>query len=291
MSGFKALSLTEQMAAVQAAILTPVDAYVKEIYPDHAIIEMGGSFWRVGYAVEMTEDGAEKVAVSDYGTWQKVEREWTAAKSATVKAVGDWELDVLGVPFGSPLDRDEDGEYFDATTNLHLDKYGLPAVAYYHGGNDGGMMADSPEYIGKAISAEQRDDGVWYRVALDKASELARRVWEDAQRGLARASSGTIGHLMRKDEDGHIREWPVAELSLFETSTGKRPANQYAVAVPVLKALGFETENNLAETDEAFGALLPKGDRTSPVQNADAETVKALTIELDLLELEAEHEL
>ena len=115
MKRYKAMSLNEQMEAVQSAIMTPVDAYVKEIYPDWAIIEMGGSYWRVGYTVEADADGNEKIAVADYGTWQKVEREWTAVMKATVKAVGDWELDVLGVPFGSPDDRDEDGEYFDAT--------------------------------------------------------------------------------------------------------------------------------------------------------------------------------
>ena len=159
-----------------------------------------------------------------------------------------WELDVLGVPFGGPDDgKDADGEYFDAETNLHEDKFGLPAIAYYHGGDDSGEMAESPEYIGRALSSETRPDGVWYRVALDKANELAQRVWDAAQRGVARASSGTVGHLARRGEGGHILEWPVAEMSLFEIDSGKRPANNYAVAVPVLKALGID----LAESRKA----------------------------------------
>ena len=58
-------------------------------------------------------------------------------------------------------------------------------------------------------------------------------------------------------------------------------------ALPVLKALGFDTDNNLAESEETFEALLPEGDRTSPAQDVDVDAVKALTITIDILELEA----
>jgi len=72
---------------------------------------------------------------------------------------------------------------------------------------------------------------------LDKANEYARRVWEAAKRGIARASTGSVRHLVRTDPDGHIREWPVAELSLFDAEGNRRPANAYAVAIPVMKAI------------------------------------------------------
>ena len=45
---------------------------------------------------------------------------------------GDWEIEILGVPFGSPSDRDSDGEFFTAQTKFHLDKYPLPPLLYYH---------------------------------------------------------------------------------------------------------------------------------------------------------------
>lgn len=154
-----------------------------------------------------------------------------------VKAVGDWELDVLGVPYGGPDNRDADGEYFAADTKFHADKFALPPAVYYHGYEDKGKPSGSPAYIGKAVSREARNDGVWFRVVLDKASEYARRVWEAAKQGTAYASSGSVGHLVRKARDGKILEWPVAELSIFDTANGKQPANRYAVALPVMKMM------------------------------------------------------
>ena len=65
----------------------------------------------------------------------------------------------------------------------------------------------------------------------------AARVWEAAKRGTARASSGAVSHLVRTAPDGRILHWPVAELSIFETDSGKQPANGYAVAMIAAKAL------------------------------------------------------
>ena len=155
-----------------------------------------------------------------------------------IKAVGDWELEVLGIPYGGPEGgKDADGEYFSEKTALYLDRFTDPLVVYYHGYDDNGKPAGAPELIGKVQGHEKRSDGVWFRVLLDKANDLARRVWESAKQGLARASSGSIAHLVRIAEDGEILNWPFAELSIFETETGKQPANNYAVALPVMKAI------------------------------------------------------
>ena len=156
----------------------------------------------------------------------------------TIKAAGDWELDVLGVPFGGPNNgRDAQGEYFDEQTALHPDKWALPPVVYYHGYTPEGKPAGKPEYIGKAVSRWVDQAGVWYRVVLDQANALSKRVMDAARQLAARASSGSISHLVRVGADGHIDEWPVAELSIFDASGKRQPANQYAMALPVAKAL------------------------------------------------------
>jgi hypothetical protein len=155
-----------------------------------------------------------------------------------IKALDDWQLEVRGVPYGGPNGgRDADGEYFDASTNLHDDKFALPPVVYYHGFGPNGEPLGDPEFIGKTTGSEKRSDGVWYRVVLDKTSQLAQRVWQAAKDGLARASSGSINHLVRIAKDGHILHWPVAELSVFDIGDGRRPANGYAVALPVMKSI------------------------------------------------------
>ena len=183
-----------------------------------------------------------------------------------VKAAGDWELDVLGIPFYGPDNgKDKDGEYFDARTNLHQDKYPLPPVVYYHGYDGKGRPSKTPVYIGKTESYEVKPDGVWYRVILDKASSFARGVMQAAKEGLARASSGSVSHLARVDSDGHIREWPVAELSIFDTYDGKQPANAYAVAIPVAKAVyklaGLDLPDEFAGIENPEDAIRDSGEQ------------------------------
>ena len=169
-----------------------------------------------------------------------------------IKALDDWQLEVLGIPYGGPNDgKDSDGEYFDKQTDLHADKYPLPPVVYYHGYSPEGEPLGDPQFIGKTTQREERPDGVWYRVVLDKANELARRVWEKAKEGLARASSGSISHLTRVGEDGHIIHWPVAELSVFDIGDGRQPANAYAVALPVMKSIYKQAGIEFPETPKA----------------------------------------
>lgn len=181
----------------------------------------------------------------------------------TVKAVLDsdeWELDVLGCPYGGPHGgKDAQGEYFAQDTKFHEDKFGLPPVVYYHGYADDGKPASEPVFIGRTLKRWRDAAGEWFRVRLDKASAEAMRVWEAAKQGAARASSGAVSHLVRTGPDGHILHWPVAELSIFETTGGKQPANAYAVALVAAKSLWDQAGQTLPEIDEAETAAVVKG--------------------------------
>ena len=185
----------------------------------------------------------------------------------TVKAAGDWELDILGVPFGDAEHKDAQGEYFTNETQYHEDRYGLPPLVYYHGLDAGGRPSGDPEYIGKTVKRWVDKAGIWFRGVLDKTNALAKRVWEAAQQEKARASSGSIAHLTRTDPDGKITEWPVAELSVFDLGGGRRPANPYAVAMPAMRAIwakaGLEWPDDelpeLEAADEA-GPASPEDD-------------------------------
>ena len=206
----------------------------------YTVVEKDGEYcvFKAGSDGEPTGDTLGCHPTADEAGAQIGAIEKNEGAKAAVKAVGDWELDVLGVPYGGPDNgRDADGEYFDAATNLHDDRFGLPPVVYYHGFTPDGKPAGDPVFIGKTISRERRDDGVWYRVVLDKAIAEAKRIWEAAKKGLAAASSGSIQHLVRVDYDGHIRHWPVAEMTLVDVDGGRRPTNAYAVALPVMKAV------------------------------------------------------
>ena len=154
-----------------------------------------------------------------------------------VKAAGDWELDVLYLPYGGPnAGKDSHGEYFTARTNEHADKFPNPLILYYHGHDADGKPQGEPVIIGKALKRWADTAGRWVRVQLDRASDYARRMWEAAQKGVARASSGSIAHLVRSEKDGHITNWPVVEISLIDAAGKRQPANQYAVALPAAKS-------------------------------------------------------
>lgn len=164
-----------------------------------------------------------------------------------IKALGDWEIEVLGVPYGSPEERDSDNEYFTPDTKLHEDKYGLPPVVVYHG-LDKNQKPTKPEYIGRTLAYEDKADGRWYRAVLDKGNEYAAKVWEAVQKGTAAVSSGA-SHLARVATDGMIAEWPVTELSIWDNSAGTNPqANPKAIAMPA-KYQVHEHQNQEAEQE------------------------------------------
>jgi hypothetical protein len=188
-------------------------------------------------------DGSQGEAVEGgcHQSRDEAERQLAALYASESKAVvavksdsDEWVLDVLGVPYGSPDDRDAYGEYFTKETALWLDRIPKRPVVYYHGLDE---KQGDPEVIGKELGWEKRADGVWFRVLLDKTKDLARRVWRAAKDGLARASSGAISHLVRQTDDGEIVVWPIGELSLFDAGDGKQPANRHAVALPAAKSL------------------------------------------------------
>ena len=216
-----------------------------------------------------------------------------------IKSNGDtWELDVLGIPFGGPHNgRDVDGEYFSPQTKLYLDRYGAVPVVYYHGLDaDTGAPASEPQYIGKTARYEVKADGVWFRVMLDKASAYAQRVWEAAKNGIARASSGSVQHLRRVGADGHITHWPVAELSIFDAVGRRQPANQYAVALPGMKAVyaqagialpddieGADSEIDVEAGAEGEQQSVPAAETAEPAQEHEEqqETTPTEGIEMD----------
>jgi len=199
----------------------------------------------------------------------------TPDEEFTVKAAGDWELDILGVPFGDAEHKDAQGEYFTAETEYHEDKFGEPPLVYYHGLDDKGKPTGEPQYIGKTVKRWVTEKGIWFRGILDKASELAQKVWAAALEGKARASTGSIAHLTRTERDGRIVEWPVAELSVFDLTGNKRPANPYAVAVPAMRAVYV-----------AAGLTLPS-DIEAPEATPEAAQVAAVAVSAPIVQPQA----
>jgi hypothetical protein len=186
-----------------------------------------------------------------------------------IKAVdvgGEWVLEALAAPFGSPVRKDGHGEYFTPRTRFREDMYGLPPTVFYHGFNADGTPQAEPDYIGKSVARWVDSAGVWYRVVLDKAKAKAKQVWNAALDRRARCSPGTVEHLRRVARDGELLEWPIVELSVFDLGTG-RPASPYAVALPVVKALYPHIL--------ASGKDRTMDDETDVIKDAIAEAIQA----------------
>lgn len=193
-----------------------------------------------------------------------------------VKAVGDWEIEIKAVPYGT----DEEQQTFDFNTDYMEDTFSSPAILYHHGIKPGtkaqgvrGLVTgesleSKPMVIGKSIGVEKRADGVYIRAILDKTVEYARRVWDAAKRGLAVASSDSIMHLARldigggksimyeKDRPGRISVWPLAGVSLWDSGNGNfNPASRNAYALPAMKAIYREAGLDFPEIENTTGGV------------------------------------
>ncbi len=135
----------------------------------------------------------------------------------------------LAIPFGTASKKDLDGEYFDARTDLCLPWFGETGrpILYGHGLNP----AVKAEVVGRQTLFDQRDDGVWIQVELDKSSRYRERVGKLIEQGALSFSSGSMPHLVQTGKDGHIDRWPWVENSFTPT-----PAHPRAVVYAVKSA-------------------------------------------------------
>lgn len=284
----KTISLETQMDMVQNALNRATarmpSAVAVEVYSDYAIIDMDGAHYKVGYSVNVPDPDADRQIFDDviqfapFDDWQKVGRAWSPTKTYTlsptkntqvsIKAITEDSVTVAGygVVFGG---RDLEGETFSASTDYMLDLVPDKLVMYDHAQNE-----NIRHVIGNAAKIAKDEFGLFVEAELDRHAEYVEQIRELVEVGALGWSSGSVAHLTQR-EGKHIKRWPLVEFSLTPSPAEPR-------------TLGVETIKHLAETDEAFGALLPEGDRTSPEQGANTENVdgKRLTIELDILEME-----
>lgn len=134
-------------------------------------------------------------------------------------------IEGLAIPFGGPFrGKDLDGEDFSSETDFALDWFDSRPLLYEHGLNDGVKTG----LVGRQVSHEMTDEGVWARAELDTAHKYHAVVSELIDRGALGFSSGAPPHLVSATKSGHITRWPWTELSLTPT-----PANPLAVVYAV----------------------------------------------------------
>lgn len=207
---------------------------------------------------------------------------------ASVKATGDWELDVLAVPF---YKMDADQQWFDDRTDIMHEAFQTPLIVYQHGVKQGAKELDEkPTVVGKTVagSLEKKHDGWHIRVLLDKASQYAKQIMDAAKRGLVAVSSGSIAHLARletngkliqyeKNRPGRIAVWALGEVSLWERGNGNmQPANPFAVALPVMKAMYRDAGIPFPEIKDTGGDVQANSDHRARVKQAKEKAKQIL---------------
>lgn len=142
----------------------------------------------------------------------------------------DLTLDVLGAPYG----MDKQGQEFHAGTDFGPSP--VVPVLYWHG-----FGQNDFEWLGWAYKAQRDERGQWFRVVLDATKDLARRIFNAAKAGKARASSDAMSHLVRPagilGRPGKVDKWPIGALSLMDDRNFETAVNPRAVAIPAVRAI------------------------------------------------------
>lgn len=162
-------------------------------------------------------------------------------------------LEVLGLPFGT----DRQGQVFDEKTEIGLEIGDEVPVYYWHGFGD--RASKSVPRIGKAIYQGVGDMagamGHKFKAILDSAFEASSRIYEDAKKGMARASSDSSSHLVRPTgmvgKPGYVSSWPIFAMSLMDGSVSQTAVNPRAVAFAAAKA--YMEEVDIEENDVNAG--------------------------------------
>ena len=160
-------------------------------------------------------------------------------------------LDVLAAPFGNPSHTDRLGQYLSARTDFMIEVGDKRPTLYLHGYSPKRRAMEKPPVLGIAEVIRIDEQGLWMRTDLDD-SDLSKRTWEAAKLGQARASTGSISHLVRPADNkpGEVTCWPIAELSVFDGGEQRIPVSDDAIVIP-LRALFDDHE---LEYDERFEA-------------------------------------
>lgn len=275
------MSLNDQLEVVARAVygsaLMPMDGYccIEETFDTYVVIEVCQSgqpetYYRADYSMDAS--GAVTLAARD--SWVQVEEVWqpvtasakaglldidtsTATPYASMKAVGERLLEVKVSYYGHKAGKDSHNEYFSPRTDFDPDNFPAPPLLYYHGFDANGKKMGKPAVTGAFVSRRVGTDGHYLTYKL-KNTKFADLQWDSAQKSACVVSPGTIGHLIRKQPDGELTYWPLAEISAWDYAPNRAPANLHSVAAPVLKALYLSEGLDLPASIQAANDAPPE---------------------------------
>lgn len=168
---------------------------------------------------------------------------------------------VLAIPFGGEFKggKDADGEFFSPRTDIKPEWFNERPTLWHHAMDP--VVKDTT--IGVQDDLERDDLGWWGTVWLDRASRYHAQVDKMLAAGKAFGSSGSMPHLVRKDDrTGEILVWPHIEQTITPT-----PINRLARIVPAKAVADFTLAG--IELSPALRGLLADLETTADDLRAD----------------------
>ena len=148
-------------------------------------------------------------------------------------------LRTLGLPYGGPHGGlDKHGFAFSERTDFQMSVGDTIATAYFHGREKAtGRKTQYPIFYGRADFVGFDDRGGWFEQDLDLSKSHHLQLWDAAEKGTLRASTGLAGTLARVfPGTRELSLWVPGELSYVEKSMTVNAVNDFAISMPLMKA-------------------------------------------------------
>lgn len=160
--------------------------------------------------------------------------------------------------------KDLSGEYFTSKTFLGTrDGDGVDTI-FHHGqalpvkstvsAKAKAEMESLREHVFAPVKTKRDAVGIFAETVLDMADEYEKAVFGLVKANKLGWSSGAVGHLVKKADDGQILRWPIGEASLTPT-----PCESLNRAIPVKSfgALQFAAITEGEQEDEPLTSFQP----------------------------------
>lgn len=153
---------------------------------------------------------------------------------------------VLAIPFGGPLKggKDLDGEFFSPRTDIKPHWFKERPVIFHHAQDT--SLSDAE--IGIESDLEQKKDGWWATLWLERQSQYFARLNSLIAAGKMYGSSGSMPHMVKVDRaSGEILKWPHVEQTLTLTPSNVFSVVTAAKAIDHFASAGIEMEPSMKD--------------------------------------------
>jgi hypothetical protein len=110
--------------------------------------------------------------------------------------------------------KDLAGDFFDAESYLGAREGDGCDTLFHHGIPLKTGLEGFADHLFAPMKKVRRDEvGLWVETVLDLSDEYEKKVFELIKAGKIGFSSGAPAHMVKREENGRLKRWPIAEIS------------------------------------------------------------------------------